>query len=111
VLRELNRGKWQVLIDHIREKFDVSCGVVLNPLNKTSISRRQEELSQVVHLDGNGVLLPIDHLLQLSHVLQVSVDWVQLLLGYGGVGEGRDEVGASFDLLVVIWYVDVSVDL
>ncbi len=83
----------------------------MDPLNKTSVSCRQEELSQIIHFDGYRVLLPIDNILELSHILQVSVDWIKLFSRYGWIDERGDEISASLDLLIVIWDVDVSVDL
>lgn len=56
-------------------------------------------------------MLPVDDCLQHGHVLQVAVDGIKLVLGNCRITKCCDEVGAPLRLAIVIWHVDVSVDL
>jgi len=70
----INRRLWHVLIDDLAEDRDVSGRVAPYSLNKRVFS--VEEFTDVLQLNFDDIGLLVCNLLQLGHVLELSMDGV-----------------------------------
>ena len=98
-------GLRHVLIDHIAEKLDVSFGVCPHTFDETLILCWIEEILDVIQLNFDNLRLLIGNFLQLSHVLQLSMDRVFIRASDRWILESSDEILALCDFTRVIWDV------
>lgn len=68
-----------------------------------------EKLNEIVKLDFNQRSLLVDHSLKLDHILELSMDWINLISCQRWISEGGDKVLASLGLGFIVRHVDVSV--